>query len=120
MEVMKIAQYLKDAFSWMKSKIQTAWSRSREEGPEVRHTATANVAGFFTGPLSETEYALLKRVSGIRDRGHGGGGLPYLAAGLSTALVVLGLCLILSIGLYKVSGPGPCLLQEPSSGPMTA
>ena len=63
-KVMKIVQYLQDALSWIKEKIQAVWSRWREEGPEISHAVMAK-AGFLTGPLSETEYALLKRVSGI-------------------------------------------------------
>jgi len=110
---MKIAQYLQEAFSWMNSKIQAAWPRWREEGPEIRQTVVAKVAGFLTGPLNKTEYALLKRVSGIV----GTAVALYLivAAGLITALVVLGLCLLLSLGLYQLSGPGSCWVQEPSS-----
>jgi hypothetical protein len=52
------------------------------------------VAGFFTNPLSETEYALLKRVSAIV----GTAVAVYLtiAAGISTALVVRTLCLFFS------------------------
>ena len=117
---MKIVQYLQDAFTWMKSKIQAAWSPSRwqGEGPEIGHTAMTKVAGFLTSPLSETEYALLKRVSGIV----GTAVAVYLtiAAGLVTALVVLGLCLILWVALYQVTGNGPCLGEEPSAGPIMA
>jgi hypothetical protein len=116
--VMKIGQYLQDAFSWIKEMTQEAWSRWREEGPEIRHTAGAKVAGFLTSPLSATEYALLKRVSGIV----GTAMAVYLtvAAGLVTALVVLGLGLILAIGLYQVSGAGTRFGQESSSGPIMA
>jgi hypothetical protein len=68
------------------------------------------IGGFFTIPLSHTDYALLKRVSGIM----GTAVVVYLtvAAGMSTALVVLGLCLLLSLGLYKVNGPP----QSPNQG----
>jgi hypothetical protein len=108
--VMKIVQYLQDAFSWMKSKIQAARSRWRDECPEIGHTVVAKVTGFLASPLSETEYALLKRVSGIV--GTAVAVYLTLAAGLSTALVVLAICLILSVGLYRVSGPGLCLAQS--------
>ena len=115
---MKIAQCLKDGFSWMKSKIQAACSRWLDEGPEIGRRVVVKVAGFLTSPLNETEYALLKRVSGIM----GTAVAVYLtvAAGLGTALVILGLCLILSIGLYQLSNPGVCLVQEPSSAPIMA
>ena len=115
-KVMKIVQYLQDALSWIKEKIQAVWSRWREEGPEISHAVMAK-AGFLTGPLSETEYALLKRVSGIM----GTAVAVYLtiAAGLSTTLVIIGLCLLLTIGLYRVSGPGPFLVQGPSTGLIT-
>ncbi len=70
----------------------------------------ARIGGFLTAPLSETEYAFLKRVSGVV----GTVMAVYLtvATGLVTALVILGLCLFLSIGLYKLSNPGPCLKQK--------
>ena len=111
---MKIVQYLQDAFTWMKSKIQAAWSRCQDEGPEIGHTAAAKVAGFLTSPLGAAEYALLKRVSGIV----GTAVAVYLtiAAGLVTALVVLGLCLILSVALYQVTGNGPCLCKSRRQG----
>jgi hypothetical protein len=115
---MKIVQYLQDAFSWMKSKSHAAYSRWRDEGPEIGHAAMAQVGAFLTAPLNDVEYALLKRVSGIV--GLAVAVYVTVAAGLITALLVLALCLILSVGLYQVSGPGPCLVQEPSSGAMMA
>jgi hypothetical protein len=78
----------------------------------------AKAAGFFTGPLSDTEYALLKRVSRIV--GTAVAVCLTVAAGLTTALVVLGLYLILSIGLYQLAGLAPGLGQEPSSGRIMA
>ncbi len=101
MKVTKIVRYLNDAFSWIMEKIPAVWSRWRQEAPEIKPKAMALV-GFLTTPLGETEYALLKRVSGIVSTAVA----AYLtiAAGLTATLVILGLCLLLSIGLYKVSG----------------
>ncbi len=115
---MKITQYLQEAFSWIRAKIQAVCSRWRMESPEISHTAMTQVGAFLTAPLSDVEYALLKRVSGIV----GLAVVVYVtvAAGLITALVVLGLCLLLSVGLYQVSGPGLGLVQESSSGPIMA
>ena len=104
--MLKIVGQMKGLISWLKEKLQSVLARPVEQ-----------VAEFMTSPLTDTEYALLKRVSGIV----GTAVAVYLtiAAGISTALVVIGLCLLLSIGLYKVS-PGPCLEKEPSSGLRTA
>jgi hypothetical protein len=112
-KVMKIVQHLQAVFSWIKEKTQSVWSHLQEQGPEFQDMAMAKVTGFLTSPLSETEYALLKRVSGIV--GTAVAVYLTLSAGLSTALVVLAICLILSVGLYRVSGPGLCLAQELSS-----
>jgi hypothetical protein len=117
-KVMKIVQYLQAAFSWIKEKTQAAWSHLQEQAPEFRDKSMVKVIGFLTSPLSETEYALLKRVSGIV--GTAVAVYLTLSAGLSTALVVLGICLILSIGLYRVSGPGHCLVQGLPSGTIMA
>ena len=85
---MKIVQYLEDVFSWIKEKIKAAWSRLREQGPEIMHRLRAKVAGFLTSPLSDTEYALLKRVSGI----------------VGTAVAVY---LTVAAGLTGTGGPRP-------------
>jgi hypothetical protein len=103
---MKIVQYLEDAFFRIMEKVKAAWSRLREQDPEILDRLKETITGFLISPLSDTEYALLKRVSGIV----GTAVAVYLtiAAGLNMALVVLGLCLFFSVGLYKVTG----LVQE--------
>jgi hypothetical protein len=98
---MKIVQYLRDMFSLLKEKVIAVWSRLREQGPVTLHRLKQTVAGFLTSPLSDTEYALLKRVSGIV--GTAVAVYLTLAAGLNMALVVLGLCLFFTVGLHKVT-----------------
>jgi hypothetical protein len=99
---MKIVNYLIDMFSRLKEKVRVAWSRLRGQGSETLHGLKGTVAGFLTSPLSDIEYALLKRVSGIV--GTAVAVYLVLAAGLNVALVVLVLCLCFSIGLHKVTG----------------
>jgi len=99
---MKIVQYLRDMFSRLKEKVTAAWSRLRKQDPVILDRLKETVAGFLTSPLSDTEYALLKRVSGIV--GTAVAVYLTLAAGLNMALVVLGLCLFFSVGLHKVTG----------------
>jgi hypothetical protein len=98
---MKIIQYLRDMFFRLKEKVMAAWSRLREQDPVTLNGLKQTVAGFLTSPLSDTEYALLKRVSGIV--GTAVAVYLTLAAGLNMALVVLGLCLFFSVGLHKVT-----------------
>ncbi len=50
---------------WFQEKVRNAWSRVREQAPEIQRQVREGISGFLTGPLSETVYALLKRVSGI-------------------------------------------------------
>jgi hypothetical protein len=99
---MKIVQYLQSALTRIKEKVEAAWSRLREQDHEILDRVEKTVTGFLTSPLSDTEYALLKRVSGIV----GTAMAVYLtiAAGMNMALVVIGLCLFFSVGLHKVSG----------------
>ncbi len=97
---MMIIERLKALVYWVADKVRAAWSRLREQRIETQRKALAAVGGFLTSPLNETEYAILKRVSGIV----GTAVAVYIAlmAGIATALVVLGLCLLLSYGLYQV------------------
>jgi hypothetical protein len=69
------------------------------------------VGGFLASPLTDAEYALLKRVSGIM--GTAVAVYITLIAGLKTAVVVLGLCVVLSLALQKLTllGQGPGRLQ---------
>lgn len=100
--MLKIVGQMKGLISWLKEKLQSALARPVEQ-----------VAEFMTSPLTDTEYALLKRVSGIV----GTAVAVYLtiAAGISTALVVLALCLFFSVGLYKVTGAALKQDQSPLS-----
>lgn len=95
-------QDLKSNFLWFKKIVRAVWAQLRVQRSKVLDNLTENVVGFLTSPLSEVEYALLKRVSGIV----GTAVAVYLTfiAGMTNALVVIGLCLIFSLGLYKVSG----------------
>jgi hypothetical protein len=99
---MKIVQYLRAMFSRLKEKVKVAWSRLRGQDLVILDRLKETAAGFLTSPLSDTEYALLKRVSGIM--GTAVAVYLVLAAGLNMALVVIGLCLCFSIGLHKVTG----------------
>jgi hypothetical protein len=98
---MQIVPYLKDMVSRLKEKVMAAWSRLRDQDPVTLNGLKQTVAGFLASPLSDTEYALLKRVSGIV--GTAVAVYLTLAAGLNMALVVLGLCLCFSVGLHKVT-----------------
>ncbi len=62
---MVIANRIGCLFSWFKEKVRNSWSRVQEEAPVIQNKVREGIWGFLTGPLSETEYALLKRVSGI-------------------------------------------------------
>jgi hypothetical protein len=98
---MTIIEHLKAFGYWVMDKIRAAWLRLREQGIEARDNSLGTLGSFLTSPLSETEYALLKRVSGIM-----GTALAVyitLMAGIATALVVFGICLFLLYGLYKVA-----------------
>jgi hypothetical protein len=99
---MEIVQYLQSALTRIKEKVKAVWSRLREQDHEILDRVEKTVTGFLTSPLSDTEYALLKRVSGIV----GTAMAVYLtiAAGMNMALMVIGLCLFFSVGLHKVSG----------------
>src|SRR5665647_86244 len=99
---MKIVKYLEEIFTRIREKVMVAWSRLRKQDPVILDRLKQTVAGFLTSPLSDTEYALLKRVSGIL--GTAEAVYLTLAAGLNMALVVLGLCLCFSVGLHKVTG----------------
>ena len=102
-------QDLKSRFSWFKEQVRAVWSQLREQCPEVliSDSLTEGIVDFLTSPLGELEYALLKRVSGIV----GTAVAVYLTciAGVTNALVVIGLCLMFSFGLYKISGPAQTL-----------
>ena len=62
---MKIVKYLEETFTRIREKVMVAWSRLRGQDSEILDRLKQTVAGFLTSPLSDTEYALLKRVSGI-------------------------------------------------------
>ncbi len=97
---MTITERLTAIVYWVKDKVRAAWKRLREQRIETQNEALAAVGGFLTSPLSETEYAILKRASGIM--GTAVAVYITLMAGIATALLVLGLCLLLSHGLYQV------------------
>jgi hypothetical protein len=98
---MTIIDRLKALGCWVTDKIRAAWSLLGELGIETQDKAMAKVVGFLTSPLSETEYALLKRVSGIM--GTAVAVYITLMAGIATALVVFALCLVLLYDLNKVA-----------------
>jgi hypothetical protein len=104
---MKIVQYLRAMFSRLKEKVKVTWCRRREQDSETLHKLKETVAGFLTSPLSDIEYALLKRVFGIV--GTAVAVYLTLAADLNMALVVLGLSLCFAVGLHKITGQ----VQEP-------
>jgi hypothetical protein len=98
---MTIIDRLKTWVSRATAKIQAAWSRLEEQGSELQDKVLDTVGGFLTSPLTETEYAVLKRVSGIM--GTAVAVYITLMAGFGTALIVFGLCLVLMFGLYKIA-----------------
>jgi hypothetical protein len=104
-----IVTWLKSLFSWLKEKAQCAWSWWREQALHSLEKGEMRVGGFLTSPLTDAEYALLKRVSGIM--GTAVAVYITLMAGLKTALIVLGLCVVLSLALQQLAsqghGPGP-------------
>jgi hypothetical protein len=102
---MTIIDRLKTWVSYATAKIQAAWSRWEEQGTELQGKVLDTVGGFLTSPLTETEYAVLKRVSGIM--GTAVAVYITLMAGFGTALVVFGLCLVLMFGLYKIASRTP-------------
>lgn len=92
-----ISQYLKSIYSWLKEKAEVALAWLKQHGPVARDNAKL----FLTSPLSEAEYALLKRVSAIV----GTALALYLVAtsGLLTAIMVPGLCIGLALVLHKLA-----------------
>jgi hypothetical protein len=101
-EIMMIRQYLRETFSRLVDAIQAAWSRVQAQGPEMADKVASTVGRFFTSPLTDTEYALLKRVSGIM----GTAAAVYIIymAGIQNAVVIFGLCVMLALALYQVNG----------------
>ena len=87
--------------SWLQEKITAAWSWLKDRSP-VLDQVRKNLSGFLTSPLSDEEYALLKRVSAIV----GTAVAVYLVfvAGTITVFVVIGLCFLLSCALHKITG----------------
>jgi hypothetical protein len=59
---MEIVNYLRDMFSRLKEKVKVACSRLWEQDPEILDRLKEAIADFLTSPLSDTEYALLKRL----------------------------------------------------------
>ena len=90
-----ILQYLRSIHSWLKEKSEVALAWLKQNGP----VAQDNAKQFLTSPLSEAEYALLKRISAIV----GTALALYLVAtsGLLTAIMVPGLCIGLALMLHK-------------------
>ncbi len=99
-----IVLWLKSTYCWLKEQLQTVWSRWQGQGSGVLEGIAGKIGGFFTSPLNDTEYALLKRVSGIM--GTAVALYLTLAAGLNAALPVFGLCLLLAWGLFLINRPG--------------
>ena len=87
--------------SWLQEKIRAAWSWLKDQSP-VLDQVRKNISGFLTSPLSDEEYALLKRVSAIV----GTAVAVYLVfvAGTITIFVVIGRCCIFSFALHKITG----------------
>ena len=90
-----IIQFLKSIHSWLREKAAAALAWLKQHGP----VAQDNAKQFLTSPLSEAEYALLKRISAIV----GTALALYLVAtsGLLTAIMVPGLCIGLALMLHK-------------------
>ncbi len=97
-----ISHWITCLSSWFQEKVRDAWARVQEQVPVIQDQVREGIWGFLTGPLSETEYALLKRVSGIV--GTAVAVYVTLMAGVKTAGVVFGLCVLFSFGLYKITG----------------
>ena len=98
---MTIMDRLKAFGRWIEEKIQAAWSRLAELESQVQDNSLPTVGEFLTSPLTETGYALMKRVSVIV----GMAVAVYLVAnaGMGAILVVIELSLLLGLGLYKVA-----------------
>jgi hypothetical protein len=98
-----IIDRLKALGRWIEEKIQAVWPRL-EQKPQVQDNLLPTVEKFLTSPLTDTEYALMKRVSVIA----GMAVVVYLVAnaGMGDALVVIELSLLLGFGLYKFSHQG--------------
>ncbi len=96
-----IAKWIIGWSSWLKEMVQNVWSRVQAKAPEIQRQAREGIGGFLAGPLSETEYALLKRVSGIV--GTAVAVYVTLMAGAKTAGIVFGLCVLFSFGLYRIT-----------------
>ena len=99
---MKIVKYLEETYTRIREKVMVAWSRLWEQDPMTLDRLQETVSDFLCSPLTDTEYALLKRVSGIV--GTAVAVYLTLAAGLNMALVVIGLCLCFAVGLHKATG----------------
>ncbi len=69
--------------------------------PVIQEKIREGIWGFLTGPLSKTEYALLKRVSGIV--GTAVAVYVTLMAGVKTAGLVFGLCVIFAFALHRIT-----------------
>ncbi len=96
-----ISHWISCLSSWFQEKVRNACAWAQEEAPEVQRQVRKGISGFLTGPLSETEYALLKRVSGIV--GTTVAAYVTLMAGAKTAGLVFGLCVIFAFALHRIT-----------------
>ncbi len=95
-----ILQDAKSLFSWLKEKVKAAWSWLKKQSPVLKQTPRT-VSSFLVSPMSQEEYALLKRISAIV----GTAVAVYLVfvAGTTTVFVVIGLCFLFSFMLHKIT-----------------
>ncbi len=87
--------------SWFRELVRNTWPRVREQGSVIQNQIREGLWGFLTGPLTETEYALLKRVSGIV--GTAVAVYVTLMAGAKTAGLVFGLCVLFAFALHRIT-----------------
>ncbi len=99
-----IINRLKTLLSWIKEKALAAWTWTQEHAPVARDKAQATTIAFLTEPLSESEYALLRRISAIV----GTSAALYLIAvsGVASSLIVIGICIAFALAVYKITGIG--------------
>lgn len=102
-------QNFKDYIAKIREQVKAVWSRLVEQCRPVCEKIQTQACRYLTTPLSEDEYAMLKRVSAII----GTAVALYLIAtsGLKTVLVVTGLCLVLAVVLQKITRCGRSVVK---------
>jgi hypothetical protein len=107
---MKFIEWLRTALIRVLDCLEAVWSGVQDQGLRLADKVKATVEQFLFSPLSDIEYAVLKRVSGVI--GTSAAIYVTVLAGFKTTIMVLGFSGLFAWALHQIHGTQPAQRQD--------